>query len=63
MPVSKPWYLSKAILLNIFMGIAMIVGVFIPSVADFIKAYFGELGSGWALLNIVVRLITKQEIS
>jgi len=63
MPVAKPWYLSKTILLNIFMGLAMILGSFAPAVSTFITEYFGALGSGWALLNILVRLITKQEIS
>lgn len=58
----KPWYLSKAILLNMLMGFAMIVGVFSPAVAAFIQEYFKEMGMGWGLLNIIIRLITKKEI-
>lgn len=63
MPVAKPWYLSKTILMNIFMGLAMVIGAFVPAASDFIKSYFAEAGMGWAILNIFMRLITKQEIS
>lgn len=64
MPVeTKPWYISKAILTNILMGLAMILGVFYAPAAEFIKTYFAEMGIGWSLLNIIIRLITKQEIS
>ncbi len=60
---AKPWYLSKTILVQIIMGIAMIVAVFSPSASDFIKNYFGEIGSAWAIINVILRLITKKEIS
>lgn len=59
---SKPWYLSKMILVNILMGVAMIVGAFQPSVAEFIKTYFAEAGSAWAIVNVVLRIVTKKEI-
>lgn len=62
MEQGKKWYLSKTILANIFMGIAMIAGAFVPEVSAFIKEYFAEAGMGWALLNIVLRLITKEEL-
>lgn len=60
---AKPWYLSKTILMNIIMGLAMIIGAFYPPAADFIKTYFADVGVGWSLLNILMRLITKSEIS
>ena len=60
---SKPWYLSKTILVQILMGIAMIVAIFSPSAGDFIKNYFGEIGSGWAIVNVILRVITKKEIA
>lgn len=59
----KKWYLSKTILVNVLMGLAMIVAVFSPSVSDFIKQYFAEAGTGWALVNIILRVITKEEIT
>lgn len=58
----KPWYLSKTILVNIVMGLALIVAQFSPAIADVIKTYFNEIGSGWVLINIALRFITKQEI-
>lgn len=59
---AKPWYLSKTILMNIFMGLAMILAAFYPAGSEFIKSYFAEAGMGWAILNILMRLITKSEI-
>ena len=60
---AKKWYLSKSVLVNLIMGLAMMVAVFSPSVADFMKQYFAEAGLGWAFVNIILRAITKQEIS
>jgi len=60
---AKKWYLSKTILVNIMMGLAMVVAQFYPPAADFIKNYFSEAGTAWALLNVVLRIVTKQEIS
>lgn len=59
---AKPWYLSKTILVQILMGLAMIMAVFVPAAADFIKQYFAEAGSAWALINIVLRLVTKDKV-
>lgn len=59
----KPWYLSKTILVNILMGIAMIVAVFSPTASEFIKNYFAEAGSAWALINVVLRVVSKDKIS
>lgn len=60
---SKPWYLSKSIMVNLLMGLAMMVAVFQPQAAEFINSYFAEAGTGWAIVNIVLRLVTKKEIS
>lgn len=59
----KPWFYSKTILVNIMMGLALIVAQFSPSAGEFIKTYFTEAGTAWALVNIVLRIVTKQEIS
>jgi len=59
----KKWYMSKTILMNVLMGLAMILSVFAPSVSAFIKEYFAEAGMGWALINVILRLITKEELS
>jgi hypothetical protein len=60
---TKSWYLSRTILVNILMGVAMIVGVFQPAAGEFIKAHFAEAGSAWAIVNVILRLITKKEIA
>lgn len=61
-PAEKQWYESKMIWTNILFGLAMIVGNFYAPASDFIKLYFSEMGIGWSLLNILMRLITKKEI-
>lgn len=58
----KPWYLSKTVLVNIMMGVAVILAAFYPAGGEFIKTYFAEAGSAWALVNIVLRLLTHEEI-
>lgn len=62
MEQGKKWYLSKMILVNMIAGLAMIVGVFMPSVAAFMTEHFSAVGGGWALVNIALRLISKKEI-
>jgi uncharacterized membrane protein len=61
-PVEKKWYESKMIWTNLLMGLAMILSSFYAPASDFIKLYFSEMGIGWSLLNILMRLITKREI-
>ena len=59
---AKPWFLSKTILANLLMGLGLIVGTFVPGVNEFIQAHFTLVGDGWAIVNIGLRWITKQEI-
>lgn len=59
---SKPFYLSKTILVNILMGLAMILASFSPAASEFIKNYFAEAGTAWALINVVLRLVTKNKV-
>lgn len=61
-PEPKKWYESKMVLTNIIMGLAMMVSYFLPGVAEFLQVHFAEAGMGWALLNVILRLITKTEI-
>lgn len=62
MEEKKSWYESKSIWMNLFAGMAMILAVFFPPAAEFIKTYFAEAGVGWAILNIALRLVTKKEV-
>lgn len=62
-PVEKKWYTSKTILVNLVMGLAMIIGQFNPSIQAVLVEYLGEAGTAWALINIVLRLITKDSVS
>lgn len=59
----KPWYLSKTILVNVLMGLAMVVAQFQPVLAAGIKEYLGEAGTAWAIINIVLRVVTKDKVS
>jgi len=58
----KPWYFSKTILVQLFAGLALIVGVFVPSVGSFLQLHFAEAGMAWAIINGILRFITKDEI-
>lgn len=59
----KPWYLSKTILVNLLMAIAGVVAVFKPEVAVFAKDYLGEGAAIWGIINLVLRVITKDKVS
>lgn len=59
----KPWFLSKTILVQLIAALVIVAGIFYPPAAEFLKQYFAEAGMGWAILNIVLRVITKKEIS
>jgi len=60
---AKPWYASNTVLLNLVAGIVLIIGQFFPDAAAFLNQYLGsEAAIGWALVNVLLRLITKQEI-
>lgn len=55
---TKPWYLSKTLWVQVLGIIALIV----PASAAFIQEYFAEAGMGWALINMVLRLISKDKL-
>ena len=59
----KPWYFSKTIWVNVVAAIALIFAQVNPSVAAFLGEHFKEAGMGWALLNIVLRAVTKKELT
>lgn len=64
MPVeSKPFWKSKMVMMNLLMGLAMMISVWNPPIAEFIKTYFAEMGMGWSLLNMALRFITKEEVT
>ena len=60
---SKPFYLSKTLWVNLLAVIAVLVGSKVPAVGDFIKQYFSELGSGWAIVNVILRAVSKDQLS
>lgn len=55
---TKPWYLSK----TLWMQVLAIVALIVPASAKFIQEYFAEAGIGWALINMILRLISKDQI-
>ena len=56
---TKMFYFSKTFWINVIGVIAMAV----PSVSTVIQPYFTEVGIGWGIINIVLRLITKKEVT
>lgn len=55
---AKKWYESKTFWVQVLMLVVMIV----PQAQGFVSEYFSEIGMGWALINIVLRLITKGKV-
>jgi len=61
-PVAKPIYLSKTFWVQIIMLLVLVIGSKVPALADFLKLHFSEIGGGWAILNVFLRLISKEKI-
>lgn len=62
---SKPWYLSKTIILNLIVGLCASLAVVVPSlksVSDWISSNASILGMFWAAANVALRFITKDKI-
>lgn len=55
---SKPFYLSKTLWIQVLGVVALLV----PASSAFIQQYFTEAGIGWALINAILRLISKDQI-
>ena len=61
----KPWQ-SKTLVLNALMGLVACVALFVPAasvVSSFLSANAPLVGAVWAMLNIVLRAVTKDKIS
>jgi len=59
---SKPFYLSKTLWVNLFAIVAVVFAQSAPAMSDFIKANFAEVGGAWAVINTVLRLISKDQL-
>lgn len=55
---TKPVYLSKTFWVQILAVIALVI----PASSQFIQAHFTEAGMGWAMINVVLRLISKDKV-
>ncbi len=61
----KPWQ-SKTILINAIIALVGAVALFVPaagSVGAWINSHGGEIGMGWGVLNMILRLVTKDKIT
>ena len=58
--ISKPWYLSKTFWLNFIVLVAAIVPT---PIADFLKSNFDAAAPVWAVINIVLRAISKDKLA
>lgn len=64
-PVVKPWYLSKTIILNMVMGLASTVAIVWPGanvVTGWLNANLAVLTSAWGVLGVLLRFITKDKV-
>jgi len=55
----KPFWQSK----TFWVQVAGVIAVAIPSSREFIEANLGATGAGWAVINILLRAISKDKIS
>lgn len=59
----KQWWQSKTLWLQVIGIITLLVGSKVPALESFLKEYFSEVGVGWAIVNAILRAITKKEIT
>jgi len=55
----KIWWKSK----TVWMQVLALIVVVVPASNAVIAPYFSEAGIGWAVINLVLRALTKQELS
>lgn len=60
---TKPIYLSKTFWMQVIAIAVLLLGTKLPGVSDFLKTYFAEVGTGWAVVNMILRLVSKDQIS
>lgn len=58
----KAWYLSKTLWLQIIGAVVLIVGQFSPTLSAFLQSNFSAVGAGWAAVNFILRLFSKDQI-
>ena len=62
---TKSILVSKTVWLNVVMGVLVALVPVLPGAehwADLIKANLGSIAAVWAVLGVLVRLITKSKI-
>jgi hypothetical protein len=59
MDTKKPWF-SKTLILNLVVALC---AMFIPSAASYIQAHPEGVTMGFAVVNMLLRLISKDAIS
>jgi len=55
----KKFWLSK----TVWMQVLALIVVIVPASQHVIAPYFSELGAGWAIVNLILRALTKQELT
>lgn len=56
---SKPFYLSK----TFWVQVLGVVAVAVPASREFIQNNLGEAGAAWAVINVILRAISKDKLS
>ena len=54
----KPFYLSKTLWLQVLAILVIVV----PASGAIVHEYFAETGIAWAIINMVLRLISKDKL-
>jgi hypothetical protein len=58
----KKWWQSRTKWLQFFGLLTLLVGSKVPGMDAFLKEYFSEVGVGWAVINMVLRAVTKEKL-
>lgn len=62
---NKPWYFSKSILLNMFMGVLVALAPAIPAakpLADLVQNNMMMVAAIWSVLGVFFRVVSKDKI-
>jgi len=58
----KHLLLSKTLWINILAVAALIAGRYAPTWGTFIQDNFSEVGGAWAMINVFLRMISKDKL-
>jgi len=58
----KHFLKSKTFWVNVMAVLGIVLAQYYPAGAEFIQANFSEIGGAWAVINVLLRMVSKDKL-